>query len=225
MNRIAKALAPALLLVAPSALVAQAQDEGLLAYVSFGQNIAYNHALTMTGSPWGGPGCYLAEFGLQFYHPVSTLLWRPNVGYTRLLSKNPDDPGIDSVTLLPKEPPTLYDVMGMFVGFDLVYNMSKKLPLTLTAGPSFHAWTIEQTTNVPGGYRDRDKRQQGERSLKLGWRIAAGYDFKVRGFPLRVDFGYTMTEWRSRDNVEYIEGLNPSYPSYLTLKVSHTFDF
>ena len=223
MNRIiTNAIAPALLLASSAALVAQAQDEGLKAYLSFGQNVAHNHALSMTGVPWGGPGCYLAEFGLQFYHPVSTLLWRPNVGYTRLLSK-PGEPGRDEWGQEVKPLPNLFDVMGVFVGFDLVYNVSKKLPLTVTAGPSFHAWTVEKTTNVPMSYGD--PRQQGERSLKLGWRIAAGYEFKIKDLPLRVDFGYTLTEWRSRSTMAYIEGFNPSRPSYWTLKASYTFDF
>jgi len=220
MRKIAKTLAPALLLASPVVLMAQSDGDPLKAYVSFGQNIAQNHSLTLTGKPWGGVGCYHAEFGLQFYHPASMLLVRPNGGYTRLLSK-PGKPGLGEWGEVVKPLPDLYDLLGVFIGFDLVYSVSKKLPITATAGPSFHSWTVEKTTNVPKGYGDM--RQQGEKRLKLGWRMGVGYDFKVREEPLRVDFTYTMTEWRSTKNLPYIEGLNPSLPSYWTLKASYTF--
>jgi len=222
MNKIAKPLVSALLLVSSAMLMAQDRaDEGLKAYVSFGQNIANNHSLSLTGIPWGGPGCYHAEFGLEFYHPATTLIVRPNAGYTRLLSK-PGEPERDEWGMVVKPLPNLYDLLGVFIGFDLVYNVSKTLPITVTAGPSFHMWTVELTTNIPNGYGDM--RQQGERSrLKLGWRMGLGYDFKIKDWPLRVDFTYTMTEWRSNSRLPYIEGFNPSLPSYSTLKATYTF--
>lgn len=221
MCKITKALAPALLLASSAMLGAQDRaDEGLKAYISFGQNIAHNHSLTLTGKPWGGVGCYHAEFGLQFYHAASTLTVRPNAGYTRLLSK-PGEPGRDEWGGIVTPLPDLYDLLGVFVGFDLVYNVSKKLPLTVTAGPSFHSWSVEKTTNVPSQV-GRDMRQMGEKRLKLGWRMGVGYDFVIKGEPLRVDFTYTMTEWRSRYDT-YIEGFNPSLPSYFTLKATYTF--
>jgi len=212
MNMIAKTLAPALLLASASALHGQATAaEPMKAYISFGQNIANNHAVALSGQPWGGPGSFLAEFGLEFYHPATTLLVRPNAGYT------------------------VYDLLGVFIGFDLVYNVSKKLPITLTAGPSFHAWSVEQCSNV-GWYYDSaaevykppttppyGSNMIGERSLKLGWRMGLGYDVKVMGRQFRADLTYTMTEWRSRNNEPYRHGFNPSLPSYFTFKGSYTF--
>jgi hypothetical protein len=206
MNRISQILASALLLASWTALTAQ--DDGgdsMKTYVSFGQNIAYNHASTLTGSPYGGPGAYQAELGIEFLHTDSTLLIRPNVGYTRLLSKTPKE-------LENGQMQSLYDVLGIYVGFDLVYNVSKRLPLTVTTGPSFHSWSVERVT----GLGDPN---QGERSLRLGWRMGIGYKFNDA---YRVDFGYTMTEWRARRDA-YVEGLNPSLPSYFTLKGTYTF--
>ncbi|MDR2561381.1 MAG: hypothetical protein LBC63_06405 [Holophagales bacterium] len=217
-NKISQALTPVLLLASSAILMAQSEDDSLKAYVSFGQNIAQNHSLSLTGVPWGGPGCYHAEFGMEFYHKRSTLLMRPNVGYTRLLSK-PGEPERDELGAIVKPLPNLYDLLGVFIGFDLVYNVSKKMPLTVTAGPSFHSWTVEQTTNVPPGYGD--VRQQGEKRMKLGWRMGVGYGFKDDMF--RVDFTYTMTEWRSSSRLPYKEGFNPSLPSYFTLKGTYTF--
>jgi hypothetical protein len=216
MNNITKTLAPALLL-ASSALMAQGNGDLFKAYVSFGQNIAQNHSLSMTGVPWGGPGCYHAEAGLEFLHTPSTLLMRPNAGYTRILS-DPAEPKYDDWgAQLPV--PNVYDLLGFFVGLDLVYSVSKALPITVTAGPSAHSWTVEQTTNLPKALGD--PRQMGEKGFKLGWRMGAGYGFKDDKF--RVDFTYTMTEWRSTSRLPYIEGFNPSWPSYFTLKASYTF--
>jgi len=217
---IADALAATAVLSSSTTLASQDASGPLKAYVSFGQNIAHNHSLSMTGKPWGGPGCYHAEFGIEFFHEASTLLVRPNAGYTRLLS-DPGEPERDEFGGVVRPLPNLYDVMGVFIGFDLVYNVSKRLPVTVTAGPSVHSWTVELTTNVPVGYGDL--RQQGERRLKLGWRTGVGYGFKVMGRPLRADFTYTMTEWRSRSGMDYTEGFNPSLPAYFTIKASYTF--
>jgi hypothetical protein len=217
MNKNILTLAPAFLLASSTMLVAQVDGDPLKAYVSFGQNVAQNHSLSLAGKPWGGPGCYHAEFGIEFYHSASTLLIRPNAGYTRILS-DPKDPGrdIDGAPLFAK---TVYDLLGVFVGFDLVYNVSKRVPLTVTTGPSAHSWTVEQTNNLVPNFGDY--RQQGEKRLKLGWRTGIGYGFKDDKF--RVDFTYTMTEWRKTDQLPYMEGLNPSLPSYFTLKASYTF--
>jgi hypothetical protein len=234
---VAKGLAPALLLASSALLLAQ-EGEPMKAYVSFGQNFAQNHALSLAGKTWGGPGCYHAEFGLEFYHPASTLLVRPNAGYTRMLSQ-PGDTFTDrdeDGTLVYHRAPTVYDLMAVFVGFDLVYNVSKKLPITAVTGPSIHYWTVQQSNNVPLGV-NLDK--MGDTKPKLGWRIGLGYDFKVREYPLRVDFTYTLAEWRSKSSfretyldeygvqrtrtVNYREGLNPSFPTFFTLKATYTF--
>jgi hypothetical protein len=189
------------ILMAPAALMAQdAADDPFKVYVSFGQNIAHNHSLSLTGSPWGGPGSFHSELGIEFYHKASTLLVRPNAGYTRILSKTPE------------EGQKLYDLLGVYVGFDLVYNVSKKLPLTLTTGPSFHSWSVELVNSLSNPL-------QGERKLKFGWRTGLGYKFNDA---FRADFTFTMTEWRSM-RAAYVEGFNPSLPSYFTIKGTYTF--
>jgi len=250
-NMTAKLLSPALLLAASATLAAQ-EGEPMKAYISLGQNVAYGHSRTLAGKPWGGPGAYIAEFGLQFYHPATTLLVRPNAGYTRILS-DPNKPETDAAGRVTVLAPTVYDLLGVFVGFDLVYNVSKKLPLTMTAGPSFHSWSVEQSNNVGwvayDGYygptaQPGSARLMGEKRLKLGWRVGVGYDFKMMDRPFRVDFTYTMTEWRSlayktvvvQRNINgtlvneaqrvaqpWVDGLNPSLPPYFSLKASYTF--
>jgi hypothetical protein len=230
-------MAPALLLAASAASMSLPAQDNLKAYVSFGQNIALNHSLTMAGAPWTGPGCYTAEFGIEFYHPASTLLVRPNAGYTRSMS-DPYKPKLGEWGQVIERAPTVYDVMAVFVGFDLVYNVSKKLPITATVGPSFHSWNGVQSNNVETAAYFGEK-YMGENRLKLGWRMGLGYGFKDNKF--RVDFTYTMTEWKSekgdvRNGKELgwtwngdewfsapINMPNPSRPSYFTLKASYTF--
>jgi hypothetical protein len=224
-NMIAKSLAPSLLLATSTLLLAQ-EGEPLKAYVSFGQNFAQNHALRLTDKPWGGLGNYHAEFGLEFYHSASTLLVRPHAGYTRILSK-PDDPiyhGLDEEGYEIWEARTVYDLMAVFVGFDLVYNVSKKLPITATMGPIVHFWTVQQSNNLTQTILDETLGRMGDSRPKLGWRAGLGYDFKIKDYPLRVDFTYTLSEWRStRKNNEAYSILNPCHPSYFTLKASYTF--
>jgi hypothetical protein len=166
----------------------------------------------MTGSPWGGLGAYQAEFGVEFLYKQSTLLVRPNLGYTRLLSKTPEDGQV------------LYDLLGIYGGLDLVYNVSKRLPLTAVAGPSFHSWRVERRITGPQGSQGNPA--QGETSLRLGFRMGLGYKFSEA---YRVEFVYTMTEWRSNNKTVanggpgFVEGFNPSFPSYYTLKATYTF--
>jgi len=224
MDKIAKGLAPALLLASSSLLLAQ-EGEPLKAYVSFGQNFAQNHALSLTDKTWGGLGCYHSEFGLEFYHPASTLLVRPHAGYTRLLSK--PDPSTwyrdDGGDFIEKQQRTVYDLTAVFAGFDLVYNVSKKLPITATMGPIVHFWVVKQSNNVTSEdvFFKRDK--IGDTRPKLGWRAGLGYDLKIRDYDVRVDLTYTLSEWRSTNKTGYREGMNPCHPSYFTLKASYTF--
>jgi len=218
MRIITTALASAALLMSTAALNAQDQST-LKCYLSFGQNIAHNHSASMTGTPYGGPGSFQAEFGVEFLHPQSTLLVRPNAGYTRILSKEPKIFETDTAIIMQD----LYDVLGVYAGFDLVYNISKVLPLTFTIGPSFHWWSVEKQGVIPA------RRSQGTRDVRLGVRGGVGYKFNE---VWRVDLAYTMTEWRSvagaRNNTTgnppgRVEGLNPSQPSYFTLKGTYTF--
>jgi hypothetical protein len=200
-------LASALMLTSSAALLAQSQDGDnggdYKIYLSLGQNFAHSHAHDLTETTWGGLGAYHAELGVQFLHNQSSLLIRLNGGYTRILGD-------------PNDAKTVYDLFGVFCGLDLVYAASKKLPLTITAGPSFHSWSVEQV-NAPGDPR------MGERGLKFGWRVGVGYDITKE---YRVDFTYTMTEWRSvsaGSGGVYRQGFNPSLPAYFTLKGSYSF--
>jgi long-subunit fatty acid transport protein len=206
-TRIIQLLAYALVLASPAVLLAQNPDgekEDNKVYLSFGQNFAHSHAHDLTETTWGGLGAYHAELGVQFLHNQSNLHIRANGGYTRILGN-------------PNDAKTVYDLFGVFCGLDLVYAASKKLPLTITAGPSFHSWSVEQV-NAPGDPR------MGERSLKFGWRVGVGYDITKN---YRVDFTYTMTEWRSIQGTgasgAYQPGFNPCLPAYFTLKGSYTF--
>ena len=223
MNKIAKSLAPALLLASSTLLLAQ-EGEPMKAFVSFGQNIAQNHALSLTDKTWGGPGGYHAEFGIEFYHPASTLLVRPNAGYTRMMSK-PDpeawyrDEDGDYLRV-PKR--SVFDLMAVFVGFDLVYNISKKLPITATMGPTVHFWTVKMANNVTPEINYRTRGKMGDTKPKLGWRAGLGYDLKIKDESVRVDFTYTLSEWRSKSN-EARSVVNPAHPSFFTLKASYTF--
>jgi len=225
MDKIEKSLAPALLLVSSTLLLAQ-EGEPLKAYVSFGQNIAQNHALSLTDKTWSGLGNYHAEFGLEFYHPASTLLVRPNAGYTRLLSGKPeagwseyDDKGF----LIEHPARTLYDLTAVFVGFDLVYNVSKKLPITATMGPIFHFWSVWQVNNVTQEMIYFKEDRMRDSKPKLGWRAGLGYNFKISDESVRVDFTYTLSEWRSTNKEGWQQGLNPCHPSFFTLKATYTF--
>jgi len=224
MNKIAKSLAPALLLASSSLLLAQ-EGEPLKAYVSFGQNFAQNHALSLTDKTWGGPGSYHAEFGIEFYHPATTLLVRPNAGYTRTLSRpeagwsERDDEGF----LIDYPARTVYDLMAVFVGFDLVYNVSKKLPITATMGPSVHFWTVQQSNNVTEEQMFKTNGKMGDTKPKLGWRAGLGYNLKIRDYEVRMDLTYTISEWRSKSTENWQQGMNPSQPSFFTLKATYTF--
>jgi len=223
-NMIAKSLAPALLLASSSVLLAQ-EGEPMKAYISFGQNFAQNHALTLVGKPWNGLGNYHAEFGLEFYHPASTLLVRPHAGYTRMLSK--PDPSTwyrdEDGELIEDQARTVYDLKAVFIGFDLVYNVSKKLPITATMGPIVHFWNVRQRNNVTQEDIFFKRDQIGDSRPKLGWRAGLGYDFKIKDESVRVDFTYTLSEWRSSNSLDYQEGLNPGHPSFFTLKATYTF--
>jgi len=225
MNKIAKSLAPALLLASSSLLLAQ-EGEATKAYVSFGQNFAQNHALSLTEKTWGGFGNYHAEFGLEFYHQASTLLVRPNAGYTRILSKpNPTifDRDEDGELIDSGNQRIVYDLMAVFVGFDLVYNVSKSLPITATMGPIVHFWTVQQSNKVTLAQMEQTKGRIGDTKPKLGWRAGLGYDFKIKDESVRVDFTYTLSEWRSKSAEGWQQGLNPCQPSFFTLKASYTF--
>ena len=190
-----------------SAPVLFAQDDGgggLKPYISFGFNFAQGHGHDLTQKTWGGLGAFTGEAGVEFFSPYASINLRPNVGYVKVLGETIDTQ------------PT-YDLQGFFVGIDLIYAPIKKLPLSITLGPSFHSWNVEQSGG-PG--RPAPRPIQGEREIKFGWRFGAGYEVMKN---LRVDLAFTQTEWRSIVTNSFVPGFNPSMPAYFTLKASYSF--
>ncbi|MDR2560708.1 MAG: porin family protein [Holophagales bacterium] len=197
-------LSATVLLSAASGLCAQDDAKGFRAdeifkpYISIGQNLAHGHGHDLTQTTWGGVGAYIAEAGVQFNYNPQGVKVRPNLGYARILGD-------------PKEGMTTYDLFGIFVGFDIVYQPPSWGDFSVTLGPSFHFWSVE-TVNSAG------EAGQGERNGKFGWRLGLGYDVMRE---LRVDFTYTATEWRSNNNMRWNPGYNPSLPAYFTIKASY----
>jgi hypothetical protein len=199
--------------------VVEDDSKAFKAYISFGQNLAHGHGHDLTQCTWGGIGQYHVEAGFQFYHDLSTLMVRPNVGYTRLLGN-------------PKEGMVVYDAAAFCVGFDLVYSISKRFPLKATMGPSFHWWNVDEVNFATRDNSDETYGEihpgQGTTTVRFGWRMGLGYEINSK---YRVDFTYTFTEWRSNRTETingvttnpYIPGVNPSLPAYFTLKASYSF--
>jgi hypothetical protein len=203
------ALLTAVLFASSAALVAQEEGrEALKPYLAFGFAFAQGHAHDMTQKTWGGLGAYVAEFGLEFNLPTTTAKLRPNFGMARILSGQPTETY-----------PDLYDLMGIYVGFDIVFEPFKQcLPgLTFSTGPSFHTWNVDKVN----AFGDPT---QGYKGMKLGWRLGAGYRINEQ-FNVILDF--TQTEWRTLkpnpNSTPHIEGFNPSRPAYFTLKGTYSF--
>jgi len=167
-------------------------------YIAIGQNLAHGHGHDLTQKTWGGIGAYTAEAGVQFDYNPQGVKVRPNLGYARILG----DPIEDKAT---------YDLFGIFVGFDIVYQPPSWGNFSFTLGPSFHFWSVERVNSI-------GEARQGERAGKFGWRLGLGYDVMRE---LRVDFTYTATEWRSRNDTPWNPGYNPSLPAYFTIKASY----
>jgi hypothetical protein len=202
-------LLTAALFASSAALSAQEEDKGpYKPYFALGLALAQGHAHDMTQKTWGGLGAYAAEVGLEFNLPNTKARIRPNFGMARILSGQPTE-----------FHPDLYDLMGIYVGFDMVFEPFAKygLPgLTLTAGPSFHTWNVDKVN----AFGDPN---QGSKEMKLGWRLGAGYKINEK-FSVILDF--TQTEWRTIHediSTEFIEGFNPSRPAYFTIKGTYTF--
>jgi len=199
-TKITQIFTSALLLASATALRAQDTEKIVTPYVAFGYNLAHGHGHDLTQTTWGGIGAFSAEAGIQFQHPQVPLLIRPNLGYAKILGD-------------PVEGRTIYDLFGIYFGFDAVYTPWKPLPVTISVGPSFHAWSIEEVNSLG------DPRQ-GNRGTKFGWRVGVGYDVMRE---LRVDLTYTIAPWRSTNTLSFKEGWNPSIPAYFTVKASYKF--
>jgi hypothetical protein len=200
----------ALLFASSAALVAQEEPtEPFMTYMAVGFTLAQGHAHDMTQNTWGGLGAWNAEFGLGFNLPTTNVKMRPNFGVAKMISGQPTE-----------SHPDLYDLMGMYFGFDLVAEPFVKLGLpglTLSTGPSFNVWAVDKTNELGDA-------NQGYKNVRLGWRFGAGYRINEK-FNAILDF--TQTEWRTirRDtvNTPYQAGFNPSRPAYFTLKCVYKF--
>jgi hypothetical protein len=175
-------------------------------YIAFGFNFAQGHAHDMTQKTWGGLGAFTGEFGLQFNIPRSNAQMRPNFGLAKILSGQPTE-----------EQPELYDLMGLYVGFDVVYKPFDAVPgLFLASGPSFHVWNVDRVNPPPGVLTP-----QGDTGVKFGWRAGVGYQINDK-FKAELDFA--LTEWRKdKNSTAFKQGINPSRPAYFTLKGTYSF--
>jgi len=174
-------------------------------YIAFGFNFAHGHAHDLTQKTWGGLSDFSGEFGIQFKHPQSNVSIRPNFGMVKMSGDDPTEANTST-----------YNLMGIYVGADLVYSPVKVLPLTITAGPSFHTWNVDRRA-VAGDP------SQGDKGMKFGWRLGVGYDINPK---YRVELTYTFTEWRtitSDKSTQWVPGFNPSRPAYFCLKASYSF--
>jgi hypothetical protein len=180
-------------------------EDGHREYIAAGFNFAHGHAHDMTQKTWGGLNDFSGEFGIQFKHPLSNISIRPNFGMAKMTGDAPTEVN-----------PNIYDLMGIYIGTDLVYTPFSLLPLSITTGPSFHVWNVDKLS--PFGSPN-----QGDKGIKFGWRLGVGYDIDKK---YRVELTYTFTEWRtiqSEVSTQYIPGFNPSRPAYFCLKASYSF--
>jgi hypothetical protein len=192
------------LLLASSTVLSAEDEGGLKPYLMFGFNLAHSHSHDLTQKTFGGLNSFSAEFGFGFLHTPSGLTIRPNVGVARMTGADPTEAN-----------PYTYDMMGIYGGFDLVYQPLEKwnLPVEVSTGPVFIVWNVDQR-EAPGNP------SQGDKGLKLGWRLSAGYVINTQW---RVELSYSLTEWRSSSALPYREGWNPSKPAYFCLKASYSF--
>jgi len=183
-------------------------DNGFKLYLSGGFNFAHGHAHDMTQKTWGGLGAFTGEFGVQFKHPYAKKVSiRPNLGAAKILAGSTTE-----------ENPLLYDLMGLYFGFDLAYSPIERLPVTLSTGPSFHVWNVDKVGAIGNP-------SQGDKGVKFGWRLGVGYEVNPK---CRVDLAYTLTEWRTirrgqPNNTVIVPGFNPSRPAYFCLKATYIF--
>jgi len=213
-------LLTAALVASSAALFAQTEDWHK-EYIAVGFNFAHGHAHDLTQKTWGGLGDFTAEFGIQFKHPQSNILIRPNFGYVKMTGADP------TVTLPPPDPTRpktgleTYNLMGIYIGAELVHMPFKQLPISITAGPSFFTWSVDQRATIGNP-------SQGDKGMKFGWRLGVGYDITEK---YRVELAYTWTEWRTIStlraptsvNSVWVPGYNPSRPAYFCLKASYSF--
>jgi len=197
----------ALLLAAPMVLRADEGGNSYRPYLALGPTIAQGHSRDLTQNS-NGINNWTAEVGFEFYNPIARIHMRPNFGMAKMYGVKPPETW---------SWPT-YQMLGWYGGVDLVYKNPKGWPVNLTFGPSFHIWNVE-TMYVIGNTNNP------EQGLKLGLRGGVAYEINDM---LNAEFSFTMTEWKSRNssqstNYRFQPGMNPSRPTYFSLKVFYKF--
>lgn len=108
---------------------------------------------------------------------------------------------------------TTYNLAANLVGVDLNYKIDDTA-FTVYTGPSIHQWQAERR----GG--DPVTANQGDQNWKLGWRGGVNYHINE---DWSISAGFTQTMWRSRADLDYVPGLNPSRPAYWSLQANYRF--
>ena len=185
-------------------------DRLIKPYLSLGITLAQGHAHDMAQTTWAGLNSFVAEAGLYFNLPQTTMKARPNIGFAKIYSKGPNE-----------EHPTVYNLQAIYVGVDFIYPPFKSLPITFSTGPSFHVWNVDREDVPPAPGQAMPYPPQGDTGMKLGWRVGATYKINEK-FSVTLD--YALTEWRkNRLSTTIIPGVNPSRPGYFTIKGSYHF--
>jgi len=184
--------AVALLLVTAASLRAQEKDGFVLSAALLSP---HGDALDLTGQPLHGYGIQVGYLLTPEGYGVSIL---PYVGHQVL-------PGKEG----------FYKMSANVVGADLFYRIVGTA-LSISTGPSMHAWTVKQ----PDG--ELASTFHGDKKLKLGWRLSAEYQLSQAW---SVSAGFTQTSWRSKtvDFEAYTPGLNPSRPAYWSFMANYRF--
>lgn len=179
------------------ALSLQAQEPNAWV-LSAGLLTPHGDALDMTQQTFRG---YAFEVGYAFHPEGYGASFLAYCGHLTLPGKN-----------LPGR--ATYDMAANLVGIDLVYRVTDKLPLTVFGGPSLHQWQVQQHGV------DLSIASQGDENWKYGFRVGLGYriakDWELTG-------SFTQTLWRSRADLDYVEGLNPSKPAYWSFMANYRF--
>ena len=184
---------PAALLLV-AATSLQAQEDGIV--LSAGLLVPQGDAAQLTQKSKG----YGFQIGYLMHPKGYGVAFMPYLGHQIMPGKDVDYQ-------------TTYNLAANFVGVDMLYRI-KALPLDLYTGPSFHAWQVERrggdptTTNV------------GDQNWKLGWRLGVKYSIDK---DWSVSAAFTQTMWRSRADLDWVEGLNPSRPAYFSILANYRF--
>jgi hypothetical protein len=160
---------------------------------------------------------FTGEFGVEFLQPQTGLILRPTIGVSKMAG--------DKQSVFSEEAgnvwigkPQIYDMMAIYGALDIVYYPFRKWewgePIMLSTGPTLLTWNVDEL------YPDGNDYNQQDKGTKMGRRVGAGYEVNAK---IRVELTYTLSEWRSRQDLPYRRGWNPSRPSFFCIKGSYVF--